>query len=195
MSRRARRNPTGTEWLLLAAGAAGLAVVGYMVFKPTTASAAVPVTPTPVTPFPVVPAVNPPPATPTTGSYLVSDGQPAGKATYNFTPANSGAAVKMAVGDKLVITLPDGSGARYFAYTSTGAQASSYQGLTFISSSTPGVFNSVPTGNIAYTYQASSSLGANAVEMVFQQLPVDANGNPVAGAAPTQTISLWVFVA
>jgi hypothetical protein len=184
-----------SEWLLLGAGAVGVAAVGYLLLKPSTAAAAPQIPAAPANPFPVAPAVNPPPATPTTGSFLVSDGQPAGKATYHFTPANNGAAVKMAVGDKLVITLPDGSGARYFAYTSTGAQASAYQGLTFTGSSTPGVFNSVPTGNIAYTYQASSSLGANAVEMVFQQLPVDANGNPVAGAVPTQTISLWVFVA
>lgn len=117
-----------------------------------------------------------------------------GSRVFVSSTSDSGLVVPMIVGDSLTISLPNGSGADWFAFTSTGQPASGYQGLAFDHRST----QSVPGGqNIQYTYKAASSLGSQMVEMVFRLFATDSSGKPLdpqpANFTPA-TFTLWVAI-
>jgi hypothetical protein len=91
--RRARRNPTGGQWALIAAGAAATGLVVYLIFKPQPAQ-----NPTVSTPAPT-PTIAPPPL-----RLIVSTPAPTGP-TYALA-VNGDTSTTLKTGDTLALTLP-----------------------------------------------------------------------------------------
>jgi hypothetical protein len=134
----------------------------------------------------IAPSAPPPAQLP--GLINPPTGGGAGQNTYTAIVADSGAAVPMAVGDKLNIELPAGSGTVWFYFTSTGEPAKSYQGIRFDKRS------AISSTETADAFTATDSLGGNVVQVVAKLLPVDSSGNPIQGSAAISTFTLWVGV-